>query len=278
MTRTDMSTKIFGIVFTVSLLASSISLTSATTVPYGVESSEAFTAAPRDDVTTVTGPAADARDDVTNITPLSTSSQTTRDSSSADLVTNNSTTNIEPSILAKVTLAFDADFNEIIAKIGLLELEKGMKKSIVQALSIEDWRVQNVSCTNGSIITTFLLFPPNEGTADEAAEILNQDINQLQKVVEDGTLSVDIAGLDSEIHVVSNQTIIFEFIGLGEVGESTKEEKRKIGSYFVAIGVILGVGIIVIALFIAKKYRRSPGRPSAHDQSNMAHDQSNFVV
>ena len=93
---------------------------------------------------------------------------------------------------------------------------------------------------------------------------LKQNIKKLQKVVENGTFSIEIAGLSERIHVTRNQTLIFEVITLADIGESAKEEKKEIGFFFTILGVVLGVGIIIGALFIAKKYR-SPRRPRDHN-------------
>lgn len=48
---------------------------------------------------------------------------------------------------------FDGDYQAVVAKVTLAVLEAGMKKSLVDSLSVEEWRVDNVKCSPGSIIT-----------------------------------------------------------------------------------------------------------------------------
>ena len=48
---------------------------------------------------------------------------------------------------------FDGDYQAVVAKVTLAVLEAGMKKSLVDSLSVEEWRVDNVKCSPGSIVT-----------------------------------------------------------------------------------------------------------------------------
>merc|ERR1712149_23676 len=64
-----------------------------------------------------------------------------------------------------VTLRFDADYDQVIQKVGSKEkLEQAMRTSIASNLNVEEARVVEVECTRGSIITTFMYLPPEDET------------------------------------------------------------------------------------------------------------------
>merc|ERR1712080_587429 len=87
------------------------------------------------------------------------------------------------SIIAEVTMEFDADFDAIVTKFSLEILQDSMKNAIVLVLNVEEWRVQNVTCRNGSIITTFRLLPPDEDINDDAIVVFNKDLDTLRGLV-----------------------------------------------------------------------------------------------
>merc|ERR550519_2072899 len=95
-----------------------------------------------------------------------------------------------------VTLRFDADYDQVIEKVGYKEkLEQAMRTSIASNLNVEEARVVEVECTRGSIITTFMYLPPKDETnSTKAVTILNADMKKLQKDVEAGNFKVNING------------------------------------------------------------------------------------
>merc|ERR550519_153973 len=98
--------------------------------------------------------------------------------------------------LYDVTLRFDADYDQVIEKVGSKEkLEQAMRTSIASNLNVEEARVVEVECTRGSIITTFMYLPPKDETnSTKAVTILNADMKKLQKDVEAGNFKVNING------------------------------------------------------------------------------------
>ena len=47
-----------------------------------------------------------------------------------------------------VSMEFEGDFNEVVADVGLLKLQKKMRETINGALFISKWRVQSVMCSS----------------------------------------------------------------------------------------------------------------------------------
>ena len=47
-----------------------------------------------------------------------------------------------------VSMEFEGDFNEVVADVGLLKLQKKMRETINGALFISKWRVQSAMCSS----------------------------------------------------------------------------------------------------------------------------------
>merc|ERR1712193_235159 len=157
-----------------------------------------------------------------------------------------------------VTLRFDADYDQVIQKVGSKEkLEQAMRTSIASSLNVEEARVVEVECTRGSIITTFMYLPPEDETnSTRAVEILNADMKKLQKDVEAGNFKVNINGLSESISVEKNQKFEPKFIA-GEKGQSKNETESNLLPLWIVLGVVGGLGLIAIIAFVAIKYGRS---------------------
>jgi len=157
-----------------------------------------------------------------------------------------------------VTLRFDADYDQVIQKVGSKEkLEQAMRTSIASNLNVEEARVVEVECTRGSIITTFMYLPPEDETnSTRAVEILNADMKKLQKDVEAGNFKVNINGLSESISVEKNQKFEPKFIA-GEKGQSKNETESNLLPLWIVLGVVGGLGLIAIIAFVAIKYGRS---------------------
>jgi len=164
----------------------------------------------------------------------------------------------KPSQIAEVSLVFEADFTSFVDQCCLgnvITLQNEMKKSIVSTLSVDDWRVTNVTCTNGSIITTFKLLPPDEAQVTNALDVLAQDIANLQKVVEDGSFTVTAGGLP--VTVTKNQTLSFELVNPTDVGASTTEEDSDLTPLYVTLGALGGIALIAGLVYLALKYKNA---------------------
>merc|ERR1712080_356815 len=133
------------------------------------------------------------------------------------------------------------------------------KKSIANVLDIESWRIVNLKCGNGSIITTFDLLPPDEGIHVNATAMLKKDIDTLASKVESGNFQVEIEsddGTKENISVVPDHPVINRDIT--EVSRTAKSEEDSDSSdllpLYIVIGVIAGIGLLVF-LFLAIKYK-----------------------
>merc|ERR1712113_1091429 len=164
----------------------------------------------------------------------------------------------KPSQIAQVSLVFEADFTSFVDQCCLgnvVTLQNEMKKSIVSTLNVDDWRVTNVTCTNGSIITTFNLLPPDEAQVTNALDVLDQDISNLQKVVEHGSFTVTAGGLP--VTVTKNQTLSFELVNPTDVGASTTEEDSDLTPLYVTLGALGGIALIAGLVYLALKYKNA---------------------
>merc|ERR1712121_234659 len=111
-----------------------------------------------------------------------------------------------PTSVATVSLYFEGDFSETVEKAGGLDkLQAAMKESLVNALQVDEWRIQNVTCSNGSIITTFSFLPPEEGKVNDTRTVLTDDIANLKAIVKSGNLVVKVG--DQEIKVDKSREV-----------------------------------------------------------------------
>ena len=154
-----------------------------------------------------------------------------------------------------VELEFIGNYTFIVAKIGLVKLQEGMKKTIVESLDVEEWRVRNVKCREGSIITTFEFLPPDEGIHDNATMIFKSDIQKLKTAVETGTLIVMI-GDDIRIYVNRNRTMTWNVITVPRAGPQGG------GTSLLALYIFFGVAIVIASLglsvYLSIKYELIP--------------------
>jgi len=154
-------------------------------------------------------------------------------------------------------MEFDADFDAIVTKFSLEILQDSMKNAIVLVLNVEEWRVQNVTCRNGSIITTFRLLPPDEDINDDAIVVFNKDLDTLRGLVAKGDFAVVIGGTD-QILVRTNQTIGVDIQETSVTLQSAEDDggTDKLLPLYITIGVLLGLGLIGLLVYLGIKYNK----------------------
>lgn len=150
-----------------------------------------------------------------------------------------------PSTRAEVSIVFDVDFDETVRQVGgIINLQAGMKTGIVKALNVEEWRVMNVTCKSGSIITTFSFLPPDESESLDGRSVLEDDIKRLSESVKSGTFVVKIG--EKELKADPTKVVETAYYDTEvETGQSTSRAEKL---------VFPTTGLIALILYLAIKY------------------------
>lgn len=129
-------------------------------------------------------------------------------------------------------------------------MEASVKSAIVSLLQIEDWRIRNLVCVNGSIIAKFDFLPPDENLVPNALEVFNAQLELLKSSVKDGSFSVQLSD-GSSLSV----DVDYEIVKSEEPDKANIKDSDSLLPLYISLGVVGGIVLIAIAVFVVMKFK-----------------------
>ena len=145
-------------------------------------------------------------------------------------------------------IQFNEDMSSVIQTFSKSVLEESIKSTLVNQLNIDDWRIQKLEKTIDSYVV-FEFLPPNEAIEVNALSIFKSQLENLQNIVKNGSLSITfndgkLLTVNSSYYSVSIKSTSAENI-----------DERTSNIWYILAGVIIGTVILVGVAYYVVKYK-----------------------
>ncbi|XP_065649298.1 uncharacterized protein LOC100202590 isoform X4 [Hydra vulgaris] len=158
----------------------------------------------------------------------------------------------EPSCFANVQIKFLNDYAATLTRVSKASLESSLKMSIVAVMQIEFWRIRNMSCSNGSIISSFQFLPSDVYENSDPVLTFNDDLQRLSNHVSNGDLLVT---LNDGFQLTVDTTYFSYSVSVVTSDNSDEEHHHSELGVIIAGGVVGGLGFFIVIVYLFKKFK-----------------------